>query len=69
MEKEPYRSPEGEYSNESPPIYDDPAGVVETKGTRIGEAADMYGDVATAEDYGYVTRGCVGTSIQLIYLD
>lgn len=68
-EKEPYgHSPEGKYSNESPP-YEDPSSVVERKGGRIGEAADMYGDVATAEDYGYVTRGCVGTRIRNTCLD
>lgn len=26
---------------------------------RMGEAADMYGDIQTAEEYGYVTRGYV----------
>jgi yeast amino acid transporter len=31
--------------------------IVETKGAAIGEAADIYGDVATAEQYGYVQRG------------
>ena len=40
------------------PPYDDDAGrVTKTKGVSIGEATGMYGDVATAEDYGYVTRG------------
>ena len=69
MENGPYgHSPGGKYSNESPP-FEDPASVVKTKGGRIGEAADMYGDVATAEDYGYVTRGCVRTRIQLPCLD
>lgn len=48
-------SPES-YSGESPP-YEDPARITEEKGVRIGEAADLYGDLATAEDYGYVTRG------------
>lgn len=37
--------------------YDDPAHIVEDKGVRMGEAADMYGDLDTAEEYGYVTRG------------
>ena len=58
MEQESYGKEK--YSNDSPPS-DDPSRVVETKGIRIGEAADMYGDLATAEDYGYVTRGCVET--------
>lgn len=31
--------------------------IVATKGAALGEAADIYGDVATAEQYGYVERG------------
>lgn len=30
--------------------------IVETKGAAAGEAADVYGDVQTAEQYGYVQR-------------
>lgn len=61
MDKEQYNiSPAGKYSNESPP-YDDMARVVDEKGIRMGEAADMYGDLATAEEFGYVTRGYVDT--------
>ena len=37
----------------------DPTRVVEEFGIGVGEAADMYGDLETAEDYGYVTRGYV----------
>ena len=37
----------------------DPNRVVEEFGIGVGEAADMYGDLETAEDYGYVTRGYV----------
>jgi amino acid transporter len=40
------------------PLYDDPARIVEDKGMRMGEAADVYGDIQTAEDYGYVSRVC-----------
>ena len=32
---------------------------VENKQDHIGEAAELYGDIQTAEDYGYVHRGCV----------
>lgn len=39
------------------PIYDGVERVVEDKGIRIGEAADMYGDLDTVEEYGYVSRG------------
>lgn len=28
-----------------------------SKAVAVGEAADIYGDVATAENYGYVERG------------
>lgn len=50
------------------PVYDDPARVVEDKGIRIGEAMDMFGDVETAEEYGYVTRGLKSRHIQFIAL-
>lgn len=33
--------------------------IVETKGQAIGEAVGIYGDVQTAEEYGYVERGYV----------
>jgi yeast amino acid transporter len=35
---------------------DAPPGV-EIKDARLMEAAELYGDVETAEKYGYVTRG------------
>lgn len=57
MDKDAYNvDPKEAYGNPSPP-YQDAAGLVETKGIRIGEAADMFGDVETAEEYGYVSRG------------
>jgi amino acid transporter len=31
--------------------------IVEAKGNATGEAADLYGDLGTAEEYGYVERG------------
>lgn len=42
------------------PTYDlDAVNMVKPRGNSIqmGEAADMYGDVQTAEQYGYVSRG------------
>ena len=27
------------------------------RGSKVNEATDIYGDVATAEEYGYVARG------------
>ena len=53
--KEPTYGAE-KYSNESPPL-DNATRLVEEKGIRIGEAADLYGDLASAEEYGYVSRG------------
>ncbi len=53
MEKEQYAM--------GAPAYDDPSQIIEHKGMRMGEAADVYGDIQTAEDYGYVSRGYVST--------
>ena len=27
------------------------------RGSKVNEASDLYGDIQTAEEYGYVTRG------------
>ncbi|KAL8836348.1 MAG: hypothetical protein Q9170_002962 [Blastenia crenularia] len=68
MEEEAYNGGAAEkYSNESPP-FDDPSRIVEEKGIRLGEAADMYGDLGAAEEYGYVTRGLKSRHIQFIAL-
>lgn len=42
--------------------------IVERKGAALGEAADLYGDVQTAEEYGYVERGLKSRHIQFIAL-
>ncbi|KAH7132668.1 amino-acid permease inda1 [Dendryphion nanum] len=42
--------------------------VVATRGTATGEAADIYGDIQTAEEYGYVERGLKSRHIQFIAL-
>jgi amino acid transporter len=39
---------------ETPPIVYDQE---RKKSVAVGEAADLYGDVDTAEQYGYVERG------------
>ena len=52
-EKAPYTASGGE----APPYNDHVDRVTADKGVRIGEAADMYGDLQTAEEYGYVSRG------------
>ena len=63
MEKEAYNvAPAEKISNDSPG-YTNAERIVEEKGVRMGEAADMYGDLETAEDFGYVSRGYVEQSI------
>ncbi|ORY13157.1 amino acid permease/ SLC12A domain-containing protein [Clohesyomyces aquaticus] len=42
--------------------------IVATKGGAVGEAADIYGDLQTAEEYGYVERGLKSRHIQFIAL-
>jgi hypothetical protein len=37
-----------------PVVYD----ATNKHGIGVGEAADMYGDIQTAEQYGYVERVC-----------
>ena len=62
MDKEIYAGKEAPESPESPDSnghtnYIDPAAGNETKTGRLKEAAAIYGDIETAEEYGYVTRG------------
>ena len=40
-------------------MYDDPCKFTAEGGFQLGEAADMYGDLETAQEHGYVTRGYV----------
>lgn len=42
--------------------------IVHEKGNGVGEAADIYGDLQTAEQYGYVERGLKSRHIQFIAL-
>ncbi|KAL2357271.1 amino acid permease/ SLC12A domain-containing protein [Cryomyces antarcticus] len=52
------------------PEYESKGGVRDArKGSiMLGEAADLYGDIATAEEYGYVSRGLKSRHIQFIAL-
>jgi len=50
------------------PSYIDPVTGIENKQGRITEAAGLYGDIETAEEYGYVTRGLKSRHIQFIAL-
>jgi amino acid transporter len=42
--------------------------IVNEKGASTAEAADIYGDLQTAEEYGYVQRGLKSRHIQFIAL-
>ncbi|KAL9599581.1 MAG: hypothetical protein Q9219_003737 [cf. Caloplaca sp. 3 TL-2023] len=67
MDKEADNGGMEKHSNGAPK-YDDPTRIVEEKGIRLGEAADMYGDLGSAEEYGYVSRGLKSRHIQFIAL-
>lgn len=59
MEKDQYRVGEvPDYDGHDHTQYVGPTGVETTPG-RIAEAGELYGNVETAEEYGYVTRGYV----------
>lgn len=68
MEKEAYNGGTAEKSSDELPQLAEPARLVEEKGIRLGEAADMYGDLGAAEEYGYVSRGLKSRHIQFIAL-
>lgn len=51
--------------NGTRPQYVDPSTGIESKEGRMIEAAALYGDIQTAEEYGYVTRGYVRESTTL----
>jgi amino acid transporter len=60
MEKDStYINESPDYTGQGRTTYVDPATGVETKTGRIIEAGELYGNIETAEEYGYVTRGYV----------
>jgi len=68
MEKEPYTvNTSPEYHN-GYATYVDPATGEENKSGRIMEAGELYGNLDTAEEYGYVARGLKSRHIQFIAL-
>lgn len=67
MELEKTRTGSALYDDSSR-MYDDPYRITAERGLQLGEAADMYGDVETAEEHGYVTRGLKSRHIQFIAL-
>ncbi|KAF7874217.1 hypothetical protein EAF04_002889 [Stromatinia cepivora] len=70
MEKEHYNvdeSPDYNGSN-ARAQYVDPATGHATKAAGLKEAGEIYGNIETAEEYGYVTRGLKSRHIQFIAL-
>jgi amino acid transporter len=58
MEKEQYDVNESQdYNGHAHNTCVDHHTGIESKQGRLEEAADLYGNVETAEEYGYVTRG------------
>lgn len=58
MEKDQYNVNESQdYNGHVHNTYVDPNNGIESKQGRLEEAADLYGNIETAEEYGYVTRG------------
>jgi hypothetical protein len=65
MSKEQYDVNESQdYNGHANAQYVDPATGIESKQGRITEAADVYGNIETAEEYGYVTRGFVHLALK-----
>ena len=62
MELEKTRTDSAVYGDPSK-IYDNPHKSTGERGLQLDEAADMYGDMATAEEHGYVSRGYVGEAL------
>jgi len=68
-EKEQYDvSATPDYNGHATAAYVDPGTGIESKSGRILEASDLYGNIETAEEYGYVTRGLKSRHIQFIAL-
>ncbi len=62
MELEKTRTESALYDDPSR-IYDSPSRMTAEQGLQLDEAADMYGDLETAQEHGYVTRGYVNKAL------
>ena len=49
MEKQPEYEVDG--------AHEEATKLAARRGSKANEASDLYGDIQTAEEYGYVTRG------------
>jgi amino acid transporter len=68
MEKEPDYRIDPESPNYGPGIDDEAHKSQARRGSKAGEANEIFGDAQTAEEYGYVTRGLKSRHIQFIAL-
>ena len=57
MSKEMYVNEAPGYSDRGHAPYIEPVSGIETKYGVINEASELYGNIETAEEYGYVQRG------------
>jgi yeast amino acid transporter len=57
MSNEKYDSETAGYNGHSHATYVDPTTGMESKAGMLNEAGELYGNIETAEEYGYVTRG------------
>lgn len=57
-----------QYSVDAEPTYSGEKDATRKGSIAVGEAADLYGDVQTAEEMGYVSRGLKSRHIQFIAL-
>ncbi len=57
MSNEKSDSETQDYNGHGRATYVDPVTGVESKAGVLNEAGELYGNIETAEEYGYVTRG------------
>ena len=55
--------PESAIYDDASKMYDDANKFTAERDFQLGEAADMYGNLETAEEHGYVTRGYVSGAL------
>jgi amino acid transporter len=51
------------YDGHAPETYVEPVSGVESKSSALNKAGEIYGNIQTAEGYGYVTRGHVSEPV------
>jgi amino acid transporter len=48
---------QAEYEVDPTHDHEEASKMAARRGSKANEASDLYGDIQTAEEYGYVTRG------------